>query len=207
MWLILSKIRDLVRTIPCGSMSSKCFGWDSCMPVKTYCPGVPLVSRTRKSPSHFNRFSACWRVIGPWYQFSRNNSLRCTSGRIENRSEITNKISKICQIRIIKKTHVCQKRLLVWSHFSPCCFHLILDCFHYCCASYHHLHNCARPVDLSLSNCLANGLDLAPDTIKKSKLKRISFKLSLWLTVDKTLDFFKLFGVTKSGGILPGKSL
>lgn len=57
-------------TTPSGSTSSRCLGRLQCIPVSTYCPGLVALSRTRKSPSRFSRFSASRRLIRPWYQAS-----------------------------------------------------------------------------------------------------------------------------------------
>lgn len=57
-------------TTPSGSTSSRCLGCPACMPVRTYCPGLVTLSRTRKSPSARSSFSAALRLIWPWYQGS-----------------------------------------------------------------------------------------------------------------------------------------
>uniref|UniRef100_A0A182IZT2 Uncharacterized protein n=1 Tax=Anopheles atroparvus TaxID=41427 RepID=A0A182IZT2_ANOAO len=59
-----------IRTIPSGSMSSRCLGELFCMPVSTYWPCVPADSRTRKSPSFLSRCSDCALLMLPWYQDS-----------------------------------------------------------------------------------------------------------------------------------------
>ena len=59
-----------ILTTPSGSTSSRCFGRPQCMPVSTYCPGLVVLSRTRKSPSRTRSFSASRRLIRLWYQVS-----------------------------------------------------------------------------------------------------------------------------------------
>lgn len=57
-------------TTPSGSTSSRCLGRPQCMPVSTYCPGLVVLSRTRKSPSRTRSFSASRRLMRLWYQVS-----------------------------------------------------------------------------------------------------------------------------------------
>lgn len=63
-------------TTPSGSTSSRCLGCPLCMPVRTYCPGLVILSLTKKSPSICRSFSASRRLIFPWYHGSR---LNCSS--------------------------------------------------------------------------------------------------------------------------------
>lgn len=72
--------------MPSGSMSSKCFGVDACRPVRTYCPGLPCDSRTKKSPSFFNKISAAGRLIEQWNHVSVINCDRWTSAVSEKGS-------------------------------------------------------------------------------------------------------------------------
>ena len=66
----LSKLLSLVLTTPWGSTSSRCFLPLPCIPVSTYWPGLPWLSRTKKSPSLTNSSSASLLEIGPWNQSS-----------------------------------------------------------------------------------------------------------------------------------------
>lgn len=79
-------------TVPSGSISNRCFGVVDCRPDRTYCPGLPCDSRTKKSPSCFNRASEACRLIEAWNHCSVNNCERCTSADNENGSRI--KITK-----------------------------------------------------------------------------------------------------------------
>lgn len=83
---MLSKIRSFVLTMPSGSMSSKCFGVVFSSPVKTYWPGLPWDSLTRKSPSFLRRPSATGRLIDGWNHDSVISCERCTSAESENGS-------------------------------------------------------------------------------------------------------------------------
>lgn len=57
-------------TTPSGSTSSRCLGCPLCKPVSTYCPGVVVLSRTRKSPLSCSSASASRRLSFPWNQGS-----------------------------------------------------------------------------------------------------------------------------------------
>lgn len=57
-------------TTPSGSTSSRCLGSPQCMPVSTYCPGLVVLSRTRKSPSRTRSFSASRLLMRLWYHVS-----------------------------------------------------------------------------------------------------------------------------------------
>lgn len=57
-------------TTPSGSTSSRCLGRPQCMPVSTYCPGLVVLSRTRKSPSRTRSLSASRLLIRLWYHGS-----------------------------------------------------------------------------------------------------------------------------------------
>lgn len=57
------KYDNVQPTVPSGSMSNKCFGVCACNPVRTYWPGFPCDSRTKKSPSCLSNASAACRLI------------------------------------------------------------------------------------------------------------------------------------------------
>lgn len=57
-------------TTPSGSTSSRCLGRPQCMPVSTYCPGLVVLSRTRKSPSRTRSLSASRLLMRLWYHVS-----------------------------------------------------------------------------------------------------------------------------------------
>lgn len=67
---IFCKLFFLRLTTPSGSTSRRCLGRPQCMPVSTYCPGLVVLSRTRKSPSRTRSFSASRRLMRLWYQGS-----------------------------------------------------------------------------------------------------------------------------------------
>lgn len=60
-------------TTPSGSTSSRCLGRPQCMPVSTYCPGLVVLSLTRKSPSRTRSLSASRLLIRLWYHGSRRS--------------------------------------------------------------------------------------------------------------------------------------
>lgn len=74
------------HTVPSGSISNKCFGVCACNPVRTYCPGFPCDSRTKKSPSCLSNTSAACRLIDAWNHCSVSSCDLCTSADSENGS-------------------------------------------------------------------------------------------------------------------------
>lgn len=57
-------------TTPSGSTSSRCLGRPQCIPVNTYCPGLVVLSLTRKSPSRTKSLSASRLLMRLWYHSS-----------------------------------------------------------------------------------------------------------------------------------------
>lgn len=70
-------------TTPSGSTSSRCLGRPQCIPVRTYWPGLVVLSRTRKSPSRTSSLSASRLFIRLWYHASLRScsSLGATGAR------------------------------------------------------------------------------------------------------------------------------
>lgn len=86
-----TKSNVIALTVPSGSKSSRCFGICPCNPVRTYCPGLPCDSRTKKSPSCLRSASAACRLIDAWNHGSVSNCDRWTSADNENGSIQMNK--------------------------------------------------------------------------------------------------------------------
>ena len=59
------KLYQKLLTIPSGSTRSKCFFELLCIPVRTYCPGDPCDSRTKKSPSYKIEFDVIITRFNP----------------------------------------------------------------------------------------------------------------------------------------------
>lgn len=116
-------------------MSSKCLGVDACRPVSTYCPGLPCDSRTKKSPSFFNKLSAAGRLIAQWNHVSVISCDRCTSAVSENGSgNSPNLLAQNSDKNFIVTTYACR------IHPGPVCC---------CCWNLFHLHNRDPAVDCS----------------------------------------------------------